>query len=296
MSDRNSEQEDVSKIELIEEPQLITERCDQLRAQCGRVGVVPTMGALHQGHLSLVEAVRAAGAKSVVVTIFVNPLQFGPNEDYSRYPRTLDDDLTRCRELNVDVVFAPERSALYPDDYQTHIDVSEITKPLEGTFRPGHFQGVTTIVAKLFNLVGPCVAAFGKKDYQQWRVIETMARDLNMPIEVLGCPIVREKDGLAMSSRNRYLSSNDRSRALGIHRGIIAARDAFTHGERDADTLREIARKPVDDVFDKVDYVEIADAATLERCQGALDCDAVILVAAHLGTTRLIDNLVLEQR
>lgn len=281
--------------QVVNEPQKLLAICDNWRAQGLRVGLAPTMGALHEGHLSLVQHVRDAGARKVVVTIFVNPLQFGPNEDFQRYPRPFDDDLALCDKTGVDLVFAPSAASLYPTDYQTYVDVGNVTRRFEGEFRPGHFRGVTTVVAKLFNMTGPCVAAFGRKDYQQWRTIEAMARDLNMPIEVLGCPIVREKDGLAMSSRNRYLSAEERQRALGIYRGLRACTRAFSAGERDPARLINLAREPIEAAFDRINYVAIADVKTLEPFEEPICNKAVVLVAAFIGTTRLIDNTVLGE-
>jgi pantoate--beta-alanine ligase len=192
-------------------------------------------------------------------------------------------------------VFAPATVSLYPAGYQTYVEVEKATKRHEGEFRPEHYRGVTTVVAKLFNATGPCVAAFGRKDYQQWRVIKTMARDLNMPIEVLGCPTLREKDGLAMSSRNRYLKADERARALAIYLGLCAASLAFSAGERDPRRLEHLAREPIGAAFDRIDYVAISDAETLEPCESIIENKAVILVAAYIGSTRLIDNTVLGE-
>ena len=196
-------------------------------------GSCRTMGALHAGHLSLVSSARAHGAEHVAVTIFVNPLQFAPDDDFERYPRTLEADLEQCRAAGVATVFAPPAGALYPDGFSTRVLVDAITVPFEGVHRPGHFDGVTTVVAKLMALTGPSVAVFGKKDYQQLKTLERMTRDLSLPVEVVGAPIVREPDGLALSSRNRYLSAPERQRALGLVRGLIAAHRAFCGGERD---------------------------------------------------------------
>jgi pantoate--beta-alanine ligase len=259
------------------------------------VGLVPTMGALHQGHLSLVQAVRAAGTGYTVVTIFVNPTQFGAGEDFERYPRTMEEDLARCGEAGVDVVYAPNRSAVYPAGFQTYVTVEGLTADFEGRFRPTHFRGVTTIVAKLFNSVGPCLAAFGRKDYQQWRVIHAMARDLDLPVEVMGCPTMRENDGLAMSSRNRYLKPRERQRATAIFRGLRSASQAFAGGERDTARLEALVRAPIASDFDRIDYVTLADPEHLTPCGPATGERAVVLVAAHLGGTRLIDNTVLGQ-
>lgn len=268
--------------------------CDAVRMQGKRVGLVPTMGALHDGHLSLVTQVGVR-ADLRVLTIFVNPLQFAPTDDLDRYPRTLEADVERCATVGVDIVFAPAPDTMYPPGFQSHVEVEGITQPLEGEFRPGHFRGVTTVVNKLFNLVGPCAAAFGKKDFQQWRVLSRMVLDLSMPIEMLGCAIVREPDGLAMSSRNRYLSAADRERALGLSRGLRAAEAAWNAGERSADRLAAITREHVNACMDRIDYVAAVDPDTLlPPPAGTVPQRLVVLIAAHLGTTRLIDNLELE--
>jgi pantoate--beta-alanine ligase len=233
-------------------------------------------------------------ADFVAVTIFVNPLQFAAGEDLATYPRTLRTDLEACESRSVDLVFAPAPEAMYPAGFQTEVVVNEVTKPLEGAFRPTHFRGVTTVVAKLFNLTGPCVATFGRKDYQQWKVLTRLARDLDMPIEVVGCPIVREPDGLALSSRNRYLSDAERERALGLVTGLRAAHDAWQTGERRPDVLRRTAAGPVERDLDRVDYVAVADPETLEPPDENAS-RLLVAIAAHLGTTRLIDNVVLGE-
>jgi pantoate--beta-alanine ligase len=253
------------------------------------------MGALHEGHTSLIEKAREHGARFVAVTIFVNPLQFGPNEDYERYPRTLEPDLEKCRAHGVDVVLAPARDAMYPAGFSTRVEVDGLTEHLEGAHRPGHFDGVTTVVAKLFALAAPCVAVFGQKDYQQWKIVERLARDLDLRVTVVGAPIVREPDGLALSSRNRYLSADERTRALAISRGLGAARAAFETGERSAEALRALAARPVEEAFDSVDYVALADPETLEAIDGVVAGRALVAVAARIGKTRLIDNTVLGQ-
>jgi pantoate--beta-alanine ligase len=267
-------------------------RCEEARRAGERVGFVPTMGALHDGHLSLVEASERRGATFKVVSIFVNPLQFGPSEDFGRYPRTFADDLARCREAGVDLVYAPAPEAMYPAGFQTVAEVSELTKTFEGAFRPTHFRGVTTVVLKLWNAVGSCVSLFGRKDYQQWRVLSRLALDLDLPIEVVGADIVREADGLALSSRNRYLDPEARTRALAIAQGLRAAYDAFARGERSPATLAALAEGPIAASFDRIDYVAVADALTLQPLEVA-SAEMVVLVAAHLGATRLIDNLQL---
>jgi pantoate--beta-alanine ligase len=276
--------------EIVELPRALFSATEQYRAAGQRVGLVPTMGALHEGHMSLVAAVREAGAARVVVSIFVNPLQFGQNEDLAKYPRTFAEDLARCERHGVDLVYAPLREAMYPAGFQSHVEVEQITLPLEGAARPTHFRGVTTVVCKLFNATGPCVAAFGRKDYQQWRTIQRMVDDLDLPVDVLGCPIAREPDGLAMSSRNRYLSAEQRARAAEIHRGLQTASRAFAAGLRERGELEKLARTPIEAAFDAIDYVSVADADDLTREGARCGEHSVLLVAAKLGATRLIDN------
>jgi len=278
---------------VVRKPADFRQACDDARANSHSVGLVPTMGALHEGHFSLIDEAKKH-ADFIAVTIFVNPLQFAPDEDLDRYPRTLENDLAGCRERGVDLVFTPDPESMYPAEFQTQVSVGELTKPLEGEFRPAHFDGVTTVVAKLFNLTGPCAAMFGRKDYQQWKILSRLAHDLDMPIEVVGCPIVREPDGLALSSRNRYLSASERARSLGIVSGLRRAHDAWSEGERSTDTLRSLAAERVQLDFDSVDYVAVVDPDTLSSPEES-GPRLLIAVAAHLGTTRLIDNLVLGE-
>jgi pantoate--beta-alanine ligase len=261
-----------------------------MRARGERVGLVPTMGALHVGHMSLVEAVRAAGAKRVVVSIFVNPLQFGANEDLTKYPRTFEADLALCEQHGVDLVYAPNAARMYPPGFETHVEVTGVTRHLEGSARPGHFRGVTTVVTKLFAATGACVAAFGRKDYQQWRVIERMTRDLDLPVEVLGCPILRDSDGVALSSRNRYLNDAERARARSLSRALQAASRAFADGEREVAALLQHARAVLEPACDSIDYTSVADADDLSPCEDRARPACVLLIAARIGSTRLIDN------
>lgn len=278
---------------LIREPSGFRRACDAARAAGRTVGLVPTMGALHEGHLSLIDEAKTR-ADFLVVTIFVNPLQFAAGEDLERYPRTMERDVAACQARDIDVVFAPDASAMYPEGFQTQVMLAELTQPLEGRFRPSHFGGVTTVVTKLFNLTGPSVALFGRKDYQQWKILERLARDLDIPVEVVGCPIVREPDGLALSSRNRYLATEERERAVAIVAGLRRAFDAWEKGERAPDALRTLAADPIEAAFDRIDYVEVADPDTLNAAKDS-SRRLLIAVAAHLGRTRLIDNVVLGE-
>ena len=259
----------------------------------GRVGLVPTMGYLHEGHLSLVRRARE-DCEHVVVSIFVNPAQFGPREDLSKYPRDLDRDLSLLSPLGVDLVWMPTAEIMYPPAYQTWVEVEAITRPLEGAMRPGHFRGVATVVAKLFNAVQPHKAYFGQKDAQQAAVIRQMTRDLSYPIEVVICPIVREPDGLAMSSRNVYLDPEQRKAATVLSRSLQAARDMYEHGERDAEQLRARMKEVLaGEPRAEVQYVSCADYDTLEELD-TITGKALLSMAVFLGKTRLIDNLVLE--
>ena len=259
----------------------------------GKVGLVPTMGYLHEGHLSLVRRARK-GCDHVVVSIFVNPTQFGPKEDLSKYPRDLDRDLSLLNPLGVDLIWMPTAEIMYPPGFQTWVEVETITQPLEGTLRPGHFRGVTTVVAKLFNAVQPHSAYFGQKDAQQAAAIRQMARDLNFPIEIVICPIVREPDGLAMSSRNVYLEPEQRKAATVLSRALQAAKEAYEEGERDADTLRGKMKEVLaSEPLANVQYVSCADYDTLKELN-TVTGKALLSMAVFIGKTRLIDNIVLE--
>ena len=258
----------------------------------GRVGLVPTMGYLHEGHLSLVRRARE-DCDHVVVSIFVNPTQFGPKEDLSKYPRDIDRDLSLLEPLGVDLVWMPTPEMMYPPGYQTWVEVETITRPLEGAMRPGHFRGVTTVVAKLFNGVQPHKAYFGQKDAQQAAVIRQMTRDLSYPLEIVVCPIEREPDGLAMSSRNVYLNPEQRKAATVLSRSLRAAKEAYENGERDAEKLRGkmkeiLGREPLAEV----QYVSCADYDTLEELD-IVTAKALLSMAVFIGKTRLIDNVVL---
>lgn len=261
------------------------------RADGLRVALVPTMGALHAGHFKLIETAREI-ADRVSVSIFVNPIQFGPNEDLSKYPRTFDADAEGCRARGVDAILAPEPDAIYPAGYQTTVHVGGLTAPLCGKSRPTHFDGVTTVVLKLLNLAQPSVALFGWKDAQQLLVIRRMVRDLDVPVEIRGVEIVREPDGLAMSSRNVYLTPEERAEAPRIQSGLAAARDAFINGERDTTKLLAIARRPIEECpLMKIDYIEARSMETLDEVAQAAEGETIIAAAVFLGKTRLIDNV-----
>jgi pantoate--beta-alanine ligase len=275
----------------------------EFRAACegarkiGRLGLVPTMGALHRGHVALIVEARKH-AETVAVTIFVNPTQFGPKEDLARYPRDLEGDLEKCRGAGASLVFAPQVAEMYPEGERTRVRVSELTEHLCGASRPGHFEGVATIVTKLFAATGPCVAVFGRKDYQQLKVIERMTLDLLLPVEIVAHETVRESDGLALSSRNAYLSDAERRQALSIPRALGAALSRFGGGERDAGALRKPVEKALAAAGLRVDYVTLADSERLVPIadEARAPARALLAVAAFAGATRLIDNVVLGEQ
>ncbi len=280
-------------------PQVITNAKDmreisRKKRQAGEsIVFVPTMGSLHEGHMSLFRLGRTLG-DVLVASIFVNPTQFGPNEDLDRYPRDMEGDLAKAEACGVDLVYAPEASSVYPEGFQTYVEVTELTRPLCGARRPGHFRGVATVVTKLFHVVMPHVAVFGRKDYQQLKVIERMVRDLDMDVEIVSGPIVREADGLAMSSRNAYLTQGERGQARALFRGLSAAKKAFDEGERSREALLSLARAELDAERDiQVDYLELRDAETLQDIVD-ISGPVVMAVAVFLGKTRLIDNMVFE--
>jgi pantoate--beta-alanine ligase len=266
----------------------------QARAEGRPVGFVPTMGALHEGHMSLVRAAMA-DCQPVIASIFVNPTQFAPGEDLQKYPRTFEADRKRLEEAGVGYLFAPEAAEMYPQGFRTWVNVEGLSDRLEGRARPGHFRGVTTVVLKLLEIVQPRKAYFGRKDAQQARLIRQMARDLHLDSEIIACPIVREPDGLAMSSRNAYLSPDERRAATVLHRALDGARRAIERGERDAlrlvAAMREIIRG---EPLAQIDYVELVDAETLEPVT-RLRLTCLALLAARFGATRLIDNLLIEE-
>lgn len=270
----------------------LREALAQLRRDGRTVGLVPTMGALHQGHLSLVRAsVRACEA--TVVTIFVNPTQFAPGEDFEKYPRSLDADVEKLAAEGADLVFAPDARAIYRGGHSTFVEPPAVAAALEGKCRPGHFRGVCTVVLKLFHLIPADVAFFGRKDYQQSLVIRRMVEDFDLPIQIRVCPTVREVDGLAMSSRNEYLSPVERRRALAISQALQKAKNLRAAGEHDAQRVLDDMRQILNDAgITRIDYVALADPETLEN-RPTLDEPCVALIAAYVGKTRLIDNLPL---
>jgi pantoate--beta-alanine ligase len=267
----------------------------QARAEGRPVGFVPTMGALHEGHMSLVRAAMAE-CQPVIASIFVNPAQFGPGEDLQKYPRTFESDRKRLEEAGVGYLFAPEAGEMYPQGFRTWVNVEGLSDRLEGRVRPGHFRGVATIVLKLLEIVQPQKAFFGRKDAQQARLIQQMARDLHLDSEIIVCPIVREPDGLAMSSRNTYLNPDERRAVTVLHRALDGARLAIEGGERDALRLTAAMREIIGrEPLAQMDYVELVDAETLESVT-RLRRTCLALLAARFGATRLIDNLLIEER
>ncbi|CAM3634624.1 pantoate--beta-alanine ligase [Corallococcus sp. ZKHCc1 1396] len=267
---------------------------ETLQQEGRRLALVPTMGFLHEGHVSLM---REGGRRADVVaaSIFVNPTQFGPREDLARYPRDFEGDLGRCASAGVEAVFAPEPSVMYPPGYQTYVDVTDVSQGLCGERRPGHFRGVATIVTQLLALFRPKVALFGEKDYQQLQVIRTLNRDLHLGADIVGMPTVREADGLAMSSRNAYLSADERQRALALSKGVRAAQALLSSGTRDTGVLVDAVRRELKAADLREDYVEVRDAETLSPLGTvAPGQTARVLVAAFCGATRLIDNMPLD--
>ncbi|HZJ68116.1 MAG TPA: pantoate--beta-alanine ligase [Kofleriaceae bacterium] len=278
--------------EVFRDPRAMQARAEDLRRDGRRIAVVPTMGALHEGHLALLRAARGR-ADVVILTIFVNPTQFGPNEDLAKYPRDEAGDLVKARGAGIDLAFCPDAAAMYRPGSQSFVEVRELQKPLCGASRPGHFAGVATVVAKLFHIAQPHVAVFGEKDYQQLAIIRRMVRDLDFAIEIASVPIVREPDGLALSSRNAYLSPEQRRAALSLSAGLAAAERAFAGGERRAGALITAARAPIEaEAETRIDYVELRDAEELSPV-AQVDRPGVLAMAVFVGTTRLIDNRVI---
>jgi pantoate--beta-alanine ligase len=263
-----------------------------LRDKGQSIGFVPTMGFLHDGHAALIRQ-STARCDTTVVSVFVNPTQFGPSEDLAQYPRDLERDQNLCLRLGVGILFMPDPAEVYPTGYTTSIAVGTMGDVLCGSFRPGHFRGVATVVAKLFNMVQPDLAFFGQKDLQQTAVIQRMVKDLNLPVDILVAPTVREADGLALSSRNTYLTPENRTRALGISRGLLAAEQAFKAGERDSQRLVAIAGAELA-MADEIQYCQLVDPMTLDPIQGTVNRPAALCTAVLIGPTRLIDNVLLS--
>ncbi len=258
-----------------------------------KIGFVPTMGALHIGHISLIKAAKKK-CDFVVVSIFVNPTQFGPGEDYNKYPRPIKEDLKICRKAGVDAVFAPSVEQMYPSRNLARVDVEKITAPLCGKSRPGHFRGVATVCTKLFNIVIPDVAFFGQKDAQQVAVIQRMVMDLNLPLKIIVCPTVREPDGLAVSSRNQYLNSQDRLDAVYVYKSLQKCREVFESGITESDKIIAEMKKILQQKSSiEIEYISIVNAKTLEDID-RIDGNALVAVAVRLGQTRLIDNILLD--
>ena len=274
---------------VITDPLAMSAWAEVVRGRGERIALVPTMGALHAGHLSLLAEGRRR-AQHLVLSIFVNPMQFGPNEDLAKYPRDLQGDLVKAAGEGCDLAFVPEAGSMYTPGFQTAIEVREVSQGLCGARRPGHFVGVATVVCKLFNLVRPHVAIFGEKDFQQLAVLRRMVIDLNLPVEMVGLPTLREPDGLAMSSRNAFLSAPDRQRAVALFAGLSAARALAAQGERRTSALLDAATAEIAPRVDRIDYLEIRTEEDLKPIE-VVDRPAVMLVAAFVGATRLIDNL-----
>jgi len=279
-------------MELIKDICMMQNRCREEKLKGRKIGFVPTMGALHKGHLALIQKARE-DCDFVVVSIFVNPTQFGAGEDFERYPRDLSKDLRLCEEEGVDVVFAPSVQDMYPEDFSTWVEVKgRLTETLEGSFRPGHFRGVTTVVAKLFNIVSPDVSYFGRKDYQQALIVKKMVRELNIATQIVLLPTVREEDGLASSSRNKYLSDEERKKARVLYRSLLRAKTEIEDGEdnpsRIISSMEDLIREegPL-----RIDYIAIVDPDTLEPVE-RIEGKVLVALAAWVGKTRLIDNII----
>jgi len=284
----------VEKMKVIKSIKEMQTLCESLRLSGKRISFVPTMGYFHEGHLSLMKEARKT-ADYVVVSIYVNPTQFGPKEDFSKYPRDFERDAQMAESVGVDAIFFPENKEMYPNAYQTYVDVEKVTQNLCGMSRPGHFRGVTTVCCKLFNIVKPHSAIFGKKDFQQLAAIKRMVADLNQDLEIVGLPTFREPDGLAMSSRNVYLSKEERSSALTLVGALKLAQQLYAEGERSAAVMIKQAEKLIKNKeFTDIDYVKICDTATLEDVN-EIKGEVVMALAVKVGKTRLIDNSVLGE-
>jgi pantoate--beta-alanine ligase len=280
-------------MKILHDPDEVHAACAQRKREGRRIGLVPTMGALHEGHLSLIRAARTQ-SDVVAVSLFVNPLQFGPNEDLAKYPRSFERDRQLLEAEKVDLLFAPSNDDMYPAGATTFVTVEGLSEKLCGRSRPGHFRGVTTVVAKLFHIVEPDLAFFGQKDAAQVAIIRRMVRDLNFPVRIMVCPIVREKDGLALSSRNAYLDPTQRKQALALNRALMRVQTMADTGERNAARLIEAGKQVIaDETGVRLDYLEIVNPDTLDPVDD-IARGALVAVAAYVGTTRLIDNVVLH--
>ncbi len=284
---------ETKKPEVIHSPQILQQRMQELRKSGKQIGLVPTMGALHDGHLSL--AIKSKEENDVtIVSIFVNPIQFAPNEDFDKYPRMLEDDLDLLAQIGVDYAFVPSSSDMYPTGFAAKIHIGGVTSVLEGLFRPTHFDGVTTVVQKLINASMADKVYFGQKDFQQCLVVKKMVRDLNMPVQVVRCPIIREKDGLAKSSRNRYLSDEERKNALILSKALQRGESMIRSGNRDAKAICAELRNMIESVPNtKIDYVTIIDPDSLIEMDNVAG-NVAILLAVYVGKTRLIDNKIVQ--
>ncbi len=281
-------------MEIIRTVSWMKQAARQARAENHIIGLVPTMGALHEGHISLLRRAKSE-CSEVFASIFVNPTQFGPNEDLSKYPRTFEADAEKLETAGVGVLFAPEAKEMYPSGFSTGVTVEGLSDCLEGQSRPGHFRGVATVVLKLFEIAQPHFAFFGRKDAQQVRILQKMTADLNLNLEVVVCPIVRETDGLALSSRNSYLNPEERRAATVLYRSLAALRDAISSGTRDSLTLQNVARGVLaEEKLARVDYAEIVSTDSFEPIARVGGVPAYVLLAVFIGTTRLIDNLLIE--
>ncbi len=281
-------------MEIVADPQEMRARAQEWRAQGRKIALVPTMGYFHPGHASLMEYGRTLGGP-LVVSLFVNPAQFGPNEDLDRYPRDLERDAEMARQAGVEVLYTPRAEQMYPPGYQTYVEVQQLSQGLCGASRPGHFKGVATVVLKLFNQVRPHTAIFGEKDYQQLAVVKRMAADLDLPVEIVGRPIVRESDGLALSSRNTYLSEDERTAARCLYRALLGARELVLSGAKSRENILEAVRQIISSTpHTRIDYAALVHPATLREVD-AIEGEARLLLAVWVGKTRLIDNTLLSE-
>jgi len=283
-------------MEIIRKVSIMQKIADRLREEGKSIGFVPTMGAFHEGHLSLMERAKREN-DILIISIFVNPIQFGPGEDYRRYPRPFEKDRALAKKVGVDILFCPSVAEMYGKDYSTYVEVEGLSRGLCGLSRPGHFRGVASVVLKLFNIVKPHVAYFGEKDYQQMRIIERMVKDLNVEVEIRECPIIRESDGLAMSSRNSYLTSLERRESLSLYRALKQAKELIKEGRSISDVVSEMEKIIRRGQHSRIDYISIVDPRTLEEMDRVGPGKrALVALAVWVGKTRLIDNIVVKRK